>query len=152
MNLALSFRRAELFDLPALAALDAACFPRSWDEAHLRAEMERTHLRFDVVESDGVPIGFAAFQIVGDEAELQRLAVAPALQGHGIGRQLLTYSLAELQDAGIAACHLEVRADNRWAIQLYQRHGFSRKGRRTAYYGDGTDALLMSIDFRPSTG
>ena len=39
--------------------------------------------------------------------------------------------------------HLEVRADNRTAIGLYQRTGYHPLGQRPDYYEDGATALLL---------
>jgi len=40
---------------------------------------------------------------------------------------------------------LEVRAGNAAAIALYASEGFVPVGRRRRYYGNGEDALLMSL-------
>ena len=41
MSFSLEFRKADADDLPFLAALEQASFPRPWSEGHLRAEIER---------------------------------------------------------------------------------------------------------------
>jgi len=49
-------------------------------------------------------------------------------------------------------CHLEVRAGNRPARELYERLGFVVAGRRRAYYGDGEDAVRYLLDPRSGSG
>lgn len=44
---------------------------------------------------------------------------------------------------GVAAV-LEVKACNKRAIKLYEKHGFHPVGLRRKYYADGSDAVLMT--------
>jgi ribosomal-protein-alanine N-acetyltransferase len=47
-------------------------------------------------------------------------------------------------EQGAKSAHLEVRPSNITAIELYQKLGFERVGRRPKYYTDSKeDALLM---------
>lgn len=57
------------------------------------------------------------------------LAVRPAAQGRGIGRQLLSSGIASLQERGAERVRLEVRPDNAAALALYQSVGFQEAGR-----------------------
>ena len=50
---------------------------------------------------------------------------------------------------GATRAFLEVRATNSAAIALYREAGFRETGRRTRYYADGDDALLMSARLGP---
>ncbi|MFY9202148.1 MAG: N-acetyltransferase [Limnochordia bacterium] len=50
------------------------------------------------------------------------IAVRPAAQGHGIGKELLTRALKELSAENVT---LNVRPDNAAAFRLYQNTGFS---------------------------
>jgi ribosomal protein S18 acetylase RimI-like enzyme len=43
----------------------------------------------------------------------------------------------------LARVRLEVRVDNRAAIALYERHGFSVTGTLPGYYGLGEDGVRM---------
>ena len=78
-----------------------------------------------------------------DEAELLRVATAPAWRRRQVAQGLLRRALAEFDRAGIA-CHLEVRADNRPAQLLYERHRFAYLDRRPAYYRDGCAAWIYA--------
>jgi len=56
--------------------------------------------------------------------------------------QLLQTAAAE----NAKRAYLEVRRSNRAAIRLYEKCGFAEEAVRTAFYGDGEDAVFMSIN------
>jgi ribosomal-protein-alanine N-acetyltransferase len=81
---------------------------------------------------------------VPHEAYIQTIAVAPAMQGRGIGTALLTTLIDEATRRGVGHLDLEVRADNDSAQRLYERHGFTEIAvRRNYYQPSGTDAVVM---------
>jgi ribosomal-protein-alanine N-acetyltransferase len=88
--------------------------------------------------------GFALTRLIAGEAELLTIAVDPAYQNQGIGRRLMNRWLA----IGADTAFLEVAADNRAAIALYQSLGFQQIGVRRRYYqrkdGLAVDALTLS--------
>jgi [ribosomal protein S18]-alanine N-acetyltransferase len=92
------------------------------------------------------PTGYACFRLGAGEAELLRVAVAPASRGRGIARQLIAAGFEHLRAAGVASCFLEVRPANASALALYRALGFEPSGRRRAYYRDGSDALILRRD------
>ena len=88
-------------------------------------------------------VGYIAWQVVLDEADLLGLAVAAPWRRRWLGRRLL------LETMPPALLTLEVREDNGPARALYESLGFQRVGRRRHYYGPGVDALLLQRDNRP---
>lgn len=101
-----------------------------------------------VAECDGQVCGFALYTRLLDEGSISNIAVAPAFQGRGFGRQLLQAILVLMRQADVRRCLLEVRASNTVARALYESEGFAFDGIRRGYYstlsGDREDALLMS--------
>jgi ribosomal-protein-alanine N-acetyltransferase len=96
------------------------------------------------VHEDGSGVdGYVGLFAVPPEADVQTIAVAPRSQGRGLGRELLDALVVEAQRRGCTQLFLEVRVDNAAAIGLYERAGFERQGRRTNYYGNGIDALVL---------
>ncbi|MDP9497982.1 MAG: ribosomal protein S18-alanine N-acetyltransferase [Actinomycetota bacterium] len=89
-------------------------------------------------------VGYAGLCDFPDEAWVQTLAVAPEAQGRGLGDRLLTALLDEAARRRAPAVSLEVRADNRAAQRLYERHGFVRTGVRRGYYRRGVDAWVLT--------
>jgi len=66
------------------------------------------------------------------------VAIAPAHQGRGVGRALVSRTLASAWEAGIRTVELTVTGENRPAVALYQRLGFSLKRRMAAYVWEAT--------------
>ena len=90
--------------------------------------------------------GFAAFHQVMDEAELRNMAVDPAHQRQGLGRELLAEGQRRLLEQGVREIYLEVRASNVPAQQLYYSAGFALRSRRKDYYSDPReDGLVLSL-------
>jgi len=88
--------------------------------------------------------GFARWQVIpaAQEAELVRIAVAPAARRKGHGAALLRHSVAVLTRMKIATLYLEVRVSNLSARALYEKEGWTCMGLRKGYYRDGEDAAL----------
>lgn len=88
--------------------------------------------------------GFARWSLIpsAGEAELLRIAIAPALRRRGLGRALLRAPEEELRQAGIRTLRLEVRVSNHAARALYEAEGWRMEGLRLRYYRDGEDAAL----------
>jgi mycothiol synthase len=63
--------------------------------------------------------------------EVYVIGVAPAAQGTGLGRQLLTAGLDHLRGRGVAEVILYVEADNTTAVRLYESFGFDHALRDT---------------------
>ena len=135
-------------DLPALAALERACFSHPWTERQLAADLDNdllTHL--GAVSPEGALLGYTQVRTILDEGTLERIAVAPAARRRGIGEALLARAIREGRGK-LAFLTLEVRAGNAPAIGLYEKLGFHEVGRRKNYYREeGEDALLLTLDF-----
>jgi ribosomal-protein-alanine N-acetyltransferase len=98
-------------------------------------------------------IGYVVAWLVGDEAEVANLAVAPEWRGQGVGAALLDAALAEMRRGGAHVAHLEVRDSNMPARALYGSRGFTPVGRRRRYYqAPVEDAVLLRCDLRPTDG
>ena len=130
-------RRAELSDIPAVAALERAEFPDGADEGML-ARLWETDL-----------LGYVWARFVLDEADIGNVAVAPDSRRRGIGAALLKALFAESERRGAAVLQLEVRESNLAARRLYEKNGFEIVGKRKNYYEKpAEDAILMSKFFQ----
>lgn len=137
-------------DLDAIVAIERASFSDPWSRESFRSMCAHPHAITRVIERDGVVVGYTIAWMIGDEAELANLAVAPAARRAGIGRALLDDLLAEVEARGGATIHLEVRAGNAGAQALYASRGFVAQGRRRLYYqSPEEDAVVMRRERSP---
>ena len=133
-------------DVEAIAAIEQACFgAAAWSAALVRDEVEGER---HVVLVDDDRSGYAAITVAGDVADLDRIAVLPAMQGRGTARALLADVVDRARDLGVDRMLLEVAADNVAAIGLYEADGFETISTRRAYYPGGIDALVMQLDIQ----
>ena len=72
------------------------------------------------------------------------VAVDPARRREGVARKLVQALVTALNENGVHALLLEVRASNEPAKALYERQGFIQVGRRPNYYRNPKeDALIL---------
>ena len=131
-------------DIPAVAALERACFSQPWSERVLEGEMKNPNSIFFVAEQTEL-VGYIGMQHILDEGYLANVAVDSAYRRSGVGTALLQRLLAFAQQEKLAFITLEVRQSNQPAIRFYQKYGFEVVGRRRNFYESPTeDALLMT--------
>ena len=119
--------------------------PEPWSARLFWSELGQLDTRHYVVARAGSDlVGYAGLCDDPDEAFVQTMAVAPAVQGQGVGALLLTELLEEADRRRQRVVSLEVRADNGPAQRLYARHGFAQTGVRRGYYPGGVDALVLT--------
>jgi ribosomal-protein-alanine N-acetyltransferase len=129
----------DLVALARLVALGSATL-------EVEAELGRAFARFWVARNDQRIVGFLLAWDVADEVHLLDLVVEPGERRKGVGRSLMHTLLEHSRSRRAATILLEVRKSNEPARRLYEAAGFSASGERTAYYGDGEDAVLMRLD------
>ena len=145
-------RRARPSDGAAIATLGAAAFARGWSRASIAAELARPDGEAWALASPDPARAIDGFllarRVPGAGAggiEVLLLAVREELRRRGGASALLGALLQEARRAGLGWIQLDVRAQNRAAIDLYLRHGFAVVGRRPRYYEAREDAILMSL-------
>jgi ribosomal protein S18 acetylase RimI-like enzyme len=75
--------------------------------------------------------------VAPDVGHITQICVAPAIQGMGVGYELLRRCLDGLRRHGCRKTSLTVTSANLHAIQLYERMGFSQVHQFAAYVWDG---------------
>lgn len=136
-------------DLPAIMALEAACFVQPWTQGNFLGELRRKVTVPIGLRCEGMLVAQCFFWLLAPEIHLLNVAVAPRFRGRGLARRLLTVMLAMGRKAGVDCVFLEARAGNTAAIKLYQSLGFETAGKRPDYYEDGEDALMMTLEMGP---
>ena len=75
--------------------------------------------------SEGKNVGCVALMAMGPgEFEVVKMAVTEAMQGAGIGRQLMTHVVAAADEMGVKRLYLETNKILKPAIRLYEAVGF----------------------------
>ena len=69
--------------------------------------------------------------------EIKRMYVDPALRGQRIGSRLVAALEAEMRGQGVALALLETGGDQREAVRLYERCGYTRRGPFGGYPDNG---------------
>lgn len=139
----IAVRAATGDDLDAAAAIAAARSAAGWTRRALAGELGRADAVF-VVAAEGADVrGYAAARLVGEEARL--LDVAVAADGRGVGRSLWAFLVAEARRRGAQLLTLEVSERNGRARAFYRAAGAAEVGRRSRFYADGSDAVLMDL-------
>jgi ribosomal-protein-alanine N-acetyltransferase len=96
-----------------------------------------------VHEDEGKVTGFIIGRWAADEGEILNLAVKRARRRRGEGGVLLKAALDEFRLRGVRRAFLEVRESNEAGIAFYDKHGFSKTGRRAGYYRDRDEAAIV---------
>ena len=134
-------------DLPAAFHIEKRAHAFPWSEQTFASNQGERYLNLQL-SVDGVMAAFAITQIILDEATLFNIAVDPAFQRRGLGRELLEQVIDEVEKRGVVTLWLEVRASNVAAIALYESLGFNEATIRRNYYPtvDGReDAIIMAL-------
>ncbi|MBL5898913.1 ribosomal protein S18-alanine N-acetyltransferase [Lelliottia amnigena] len=134
-------------DLASAFAIETRAHAFPWSEKTFASNQGERYLNFRM-DVDGEMAAFAITQVVLDEATLFNIAVDPAFQRRGLGRELLEFLIRELEARDVFTLWLEVRASNAAAIALYESLGFNEATIRRNYYptADGReDAIIMAL-------
>ncbi len=134
--------------LKDVAALERVCFSVPWTADMLADELHNDGAFYAVAEgADGLLLGYAGLRVVLDEGYITNIAVAPGYRRRGVAGALVEM-LCRFGRGGLAFLTLEVRASNRAAAALYEKHGFTPAGRRKNYYDNPReDAIIMTLRF-----
>lgn len=141
--------------------------PLSIENAELAAETERLCLNREAWSADGIRetltrngyyfaayvdgefAGHAGFTAILDEGGITNIAVKPQFRRKGIASALTAELINKSKSLGLIFLTLEVRESNLAAISLYEKHGFTVRGRRKRFYSEPfEDALIMTVDFK----
>lgn len=128
-----------------LEDLERACFSLPWTRKQLASQLpDEQHCFLIALEGERI-LGYAGMMHVLDEGYISNVAVAPEVRRRGIGDSLVSALLERAGELRLSFVTLEVRAGNRSAIALYEKHAFQKVGLRRNYYDlPKEDAILMT--------
>lgn len=142
---AIALRFANLGDARVVAAIHAACFARSWDEAAMAQLLADPACLSLLASTEHDPQASIIARFAADKAELLTLCVAKGHRRQGLARALLQSAVAFLKARGAKQLFLEVEDGNAPALGLYRSFGAVPVGRGKSYYEDGADAAIFSL-------
>jgi len=114
-----------------------------WPEPSVREVLAWEGVLGLASEANGEVVGFLIARQVREDAEVLNLAVAPESRRRGEGGALLRAAVVEFRRRGVSRVFLEVRESNAAGITFYERHSFSRTGRREGYYHEPAEAAIV---------
>lgn len=132
-------------DTDAATALGRRMFHAPAEQPDLAYELVRRIARTWVAYEGDRLVGYVLGWVAADEAQLMSIAVDREVQSRGIGKALLSRFLDELAREGVTSVVLEVRKSNAPARAIYEAHGFTHLGERSAYYADGEDGVTYQL-------
>jgi len=149
-------RRMKEGDLPAVRTIEGLSFSNPWSDSTFRGEIQNTPVSFplvvvrrqdDAVVSEGEVVAYIIYWQIGDDVQVNNVAVHPDCRGLGLGEAMMRYAIAKVREAGAAFMTLEVRQSNTPALTLYRKLGFEVMGVRKNYYTKpDEDAYVMALE------
>jgi ribosomal-protein-alanine N-acetyltransferase len=145
-------RQGEAADLPRLVEIAShSATAAQWNQTEyhqLFAPAPLQNRATLVIEQNSGVVGFIVGRQVGNEWEIENIAVTGSARRCGLGTRLLGEFLDLVRDRGGKEIFLEVRESNLAARALYEKWAFVEAGRRKGYYqGPSEDALVLKFIF-----
>ena len=131
-------------DIGQVVQMEKTCFSEPWSENLICSGLDsRLDTYFVYADHDSI-LGYCVLRILGDEGEIQRIAVWPQYRRQGIARKLMDAMVNYARRRGVLAVALEVRESNEGARKLYDSYGFKQEAVRRGYYHNPQeDAIIM---------
>ncbi len=132
-------------DARALEVAERECFPDPWPghlilaEIHARGRFQRV-----VVSPGGDLMAYVLGVWQYLDLHILKIATRPPYRRCGLASELLRLAETHAAESGGETVTLEVRTSNGPAIAMYRSLGYTVRGVRHRYYGDGEDALIMT--------
>jgi ribosomal-protein-alanine N-acetyltransferase len=139
----------ETRDLLAVLEIEGQSFPNPWHESTFRGEIQHRPISFPLVIVHGTlnrVIGYIVFWVIGEEAQVNNIAIHPDFRRMGIGERVLRRIIRQVGTSGVKMITLEVRPSNAAALTLYRKLGFKMIGIRKGYYTTPPeDAFVLAL-------
>ncbi len=139
------FRRMEEKDIGRVADMERTLFSRPWSAQAFSEALRQDSLFVTAVDGEEA-VGYCGMYCSYGEGEITNVAVAPRLQGRGIGRKMMEYLIGQARLEGMGRLILEARVSNVRAIRLYESLGFRNCGIRKDFYElPREDGMVMEL-------
>lgn len=136
-------RRMTSDDIDAVVLIEQQSVS-SWSKEQVSKELDYgKSVSYCAVSEPDACVGWCTARLIGDEAELLKIAVRNDSKRSGIGSSLIDHLVTTLHARCVEDLFLEVRSQNISAIHFYTRLGFQEVGRRKGYYKNPDDDGLL---------
>jgi len=136
-------------DVPSVLAIERVSFPSPWQESTFRGEIQHRPISYPLVVVHSTlnrVIGYIIYWQIGEEVQVNNIAVHPDFRRLGIGEQVLSQVIEEIRFRGGKLITLEVRPSNSGALHLYKKLGFRMISVRKGYYAfPPEDAFILAL-------
>lgn len=136
-------------DLSAVLAIESLSFPNPWHESTFKGEIQHRPISSPLVivhSTMNKVIGYIIFWLIGEEVQINNIAVHPDFRRLGIGEHVLRQVIEQVKWRGAKFISLEVRQSNIAALTLYKKIGFRMLGVRKNYYTNPSeDAFVFGL-------
>ena len=135
--------------LDAVMQIETASYAFPWSRGNFVDSIAAGYAARALLDAQGAVLGYFVAMGGVDEMHLLNITVAPAEQSRGLARHMIDALIRLCREHLAHELWLEVRESNTRARGIYERLGFTQKGRRKAYYpapfGRREDAIVMSL-------
>ncbi len=138
-------RRAQPSDVAGILAIEqSALLAAHWSREKYEEIFAQTELRRVLaLELENSIKGFIVVRTLGEEWEIENIAVENASIRQGLGSQLLRALLSQARSESVSTIWLEVRESNHAARGLYEKFLFQEQSRRAHYYHNPDDNAII---------
>jgi len=132
--------------LDGVIGVEAASFVEPWPRSLFAQEIAQPNRRYVAALDGEIICGYGGIMLVGEDAHIVTLAVAPDYREQGLASRLMMNLIDAGRGSGARHLTLEVRESNQAALELYRKFGFEPAGRRKGYYTTEDAVVMWAID------
>lgn len=121
-------------------------FDEFWNANVLASELENPLSDYIVALENGEVVGYAGLWQPIDEGHVTNIVTKKDKRGNHIGTKMLEEIINIAKNKKLKCVTLEVNEHNQTAIKLYQKYNFVEVGKRTKYYNNQDDAIIMTLE------
>jgi ribosomal-protein-alanine N-acetyltransferase len=140
-------RKASSDDIPTIVS-----FSDRYSQGELKRLLTNPNVEIFVLQCADELLGYSVIWKVSDEADLHWFEIFEPFRGRGLAPLFMEFLIKELLRLGVKRILLEVSEKNEPAKRVYEKVGFKPTGVRKNYYPDGSDAILMELNFNSYYG
>lgn len=123
-------------------------FDEFWTANVLEKELENPLSDYIVAINGNEVVGYAGLWQPCDEGHITNIVTKLDKRGNKIASKMLEELIELAKRKNLESVTLEVNVHNEIAINLYKKYNFEVIGKRTKYYYNSDDALIMTLEFK----